>query len=54
LSRGFLLSEERMAEWTFITRHGLVLNYLSQHPQSRARDVAAAIGVTGLVGEAKG
>jgi DNA-binding MarR family transcriptional regulator len=35
-----------MPEWTFITKHGLVLNYLAKYPKSRARDIAEAIGAT--------
>ncbi len=35
-----------MAEWTFITNHGLVLVYISKHPQCTARDMASAINVT--------
>ena len=32
--------------WTFVTNHALVLNYISKHPRSTAREIAQAIGVT--------
>lgn len=32
--------------WTFLSNHGHVLLYLSQHPEARLRDVAQAVGVT--------
>ena len=32
--------------WTFITNHGLVLNYLFHNPKSTAREIADYIGVT--------
>jgi len=35
-----------MAEWTLISNHGLVLTYISKHPQSPAREIASAINVT--------
>ncbi|MFH1383317.1 MAG: helix-turn-helix domain-containing protein [Chloroflexota bacterium] len=35
-----------MTEWTFITHHGLVLLYVSGHPQCTAREMALAINVT--------
>jgi DNA-binding MarR family transcriptional regulator len=35
-----------MVAWTFITRHGLVLNYLAKNPGTRVRDIAQAVGVT--------
>jgi DNA-binding Lrp family transcriptional regulator len=35
-----------MLGWTFITRHGLVLNYLAKNPGARVRDIAHAVGVT--------
>jgi len=35
-----------MPEWTFITNHGLVLAYVSKHPQSTAREIARAINLT--------
>jgi transcription initiation factor IIE alpha subunit len=35
-----------MPEWTLITNHGLVLNYVAKHPQSTARQIATAIKIT--------
>ena len=35
-----------MKDWNFITNHGLVLLYISQHPQCTVREIAATIGVT--------
>lgn len=35
-----------MAKWAFITNHGLVLSYIARHPQSTAREIAQAAGVT--------
>lgn len=35
-----------MKNWTFLTNHGLVLLYLSQHPQCTMREMAAAMNVT--------
>jgi predicted transcriptional regulator len=35
-----------MKDWTFITNHGLVLLYISQHPQCTTREMAAAMNVT--------
>ena len=35
-----------MKEWAFITNHGLVLLYISQHPQCTARQMALAINTT--------
>jgi len=35
-----------MSEWTFITRHGLVIAYVAQHPRSTTREIASAIHVT--------
>ena len=35
-----------MAEWTFITNHGLVLSYIARHPRSTAREIAVAVGIT--------
>jgi DNA-binding MarR family transcriptional regulator len=33
-------------DWTFITKHGLVLLYVSQHPQCTTRQMALAINTT--------
>jgi len=35
-----------MAQWTFITNHGLVLAYIAKFPQSTIRAVASAINLT--------
>lgn len=35
-----------MPEWTIIGNHGLVLAYVSKHPQSTAREIASAIKIT--------
>jgi DNA-binding MarR family transcriptional regulator len=35
-----------MAEWTFITNHGLVLSHIARHPRSTAREIAAVVGIT--------
>lgn len=33
-------------DWTFITNHGLVLLYISQHPQSTTRQMAVSLHTT--------
>ena len=35
-----------MKDWTFITNHGLVLLYISQHSRCTTREMAAAMNVT--------
>jgi DNA-binding IclR family transcriptional regulator len=35
-----------MEEWTFITKHGLVLSHISRHPRSTTRDIALTLGFT--------
>ncbi len=35
-----------MAEWKFLTNHALVLGWIARYPQSTAREMANAIGVT--------
>ena len=35
-----------MAEWTFITNHGLVLTAIAKHPRSTAREIGDAVGIT--------
>jgi predicted transcriptional regulator len=35
-----------MAEWGFITNHGLVLATITKHPSSTARDIGDAVGLT--------
>lgn len=35
-----------MPEWTFITKHAIVLSFLAKQPLITAREVAASIGTT--------
>lgn len=35
-----------MSQWTFLTNHAHVLIHLAGAPDSRIRDIAAAIGIT--------
>ena len=35
-----------MADWRFITNHGLVLAAITKHPSSTAREIADAVGIT--------
>ena len=35
-----------MAEWSFITNHGLVLAAIARHPHSTAREIGDSVGVT--------
>ncbi len=35
-----------MADWGFITNHGLVLAAIARHPSSTARDIGDAVGIT--------
>ena len=35
-----------MKEWTFITKHGLLLLFISKNPQCTTREMAAALDVT--------
>lgn len=35
-----------MKGWTFITSHGLILNYIAGQPRSTARQIASAIHIT--------
>mgnify|MGYP001105408346 CR=1 FL=1 len=35
-----------MPEWTFVTNHALVLNFLAKQPRITARELATAIGIT--------
>ena len=32
--------------WTFITNHGLVLNYIYRNPSHTAREIASSVGIT--------
>ncbi len=34
------------SDWKFLTNHALVLSWIAQHPQSTAREIAIAIGIT--------
>ena len=40
------MEQPRLAKWTFITNHGLVLSYIFHNPTSTAREIANYIGVT--------
>lgn len=35
-----------MADWSFITNHGLVLAAIARHPRSTAREIGDEVGVT--------
>ena len=35
-----------MRKWGFLTNHGLVLVYITQHPNSTLREIAGAVGIT--------
>ena len=35
-----------MAEWSFITNHGLVLAAIAKHPRSTARELGDDVGIT--------
>jgi len=35
-----------MAEWSFITNHGLVLAAIAKHPRSTAREIGDTVGIT--------
>jgi predicted DNA-binding transcriptional regulator YafY len=35
-----------MSEWTFLTKHALVLSLIAKHPRITARELATAIGTT--------
>ena len=35
-----------MPEWTFLTKHALVLSLIAKHPESTGRELADAIGIT--------
>ena len=36
----------KMSDWKFLTNHALVLGWITQRPQSTAREIALAIGIT--------
>ena len=35
-----------MPEWTFLTRHAVMLSILAKHPQSTALELAGELGIT--------
>ena len=35
-----------MADWRFLTNHGLVLTYIGRHADSTGREIADAVGIT--------
>jgi predicted DNA-binding transcriptional regulator YafY len=35
-----------MPEWTFITRHAVLLSLIAQHPRITARELATRLGIT--------
>ena len=35
-----------ISEWTFVTNHGLILNYLLHNPTSTAREITSHVGIT--------
>ena len=35
-----------MANWRFLTNHGLVLIHVANHPRSTLREIAMAVGIT--------
>ena len=35
-----------MAEWTFLTNHGLILIHVGNHPDSTGLEIARAAGIT--------
>jgi DNA-binding MarR family transcriptional regulator len=35
-----------LPEWTFLSNHGHILVHLHNHPDSRVRDIAEAVGIT--------
>jgi DeoR/GlpR family transcriptional regulator of sugar metabolism len=37
---------KEMKDWNFITNHGLILLYISQHPQCTTREMASTINAT--------
>jgi len=41
-----LISDYYMSNWTLFSNHGHVLVCLARNPESRLRDVAAAVGIT--------
>lgn len=37
---------EKMAEWTFVTNHAVVLSFVAKYPKITAREMADEIGIT--------
>ena len=37
---------ELLPKWTFLSNHGHILVHLHNHPDSRVRDIAEAVGIT--------
>jgi len=35
-----------MADWTFITNHGLVMAHIARQPDSTAREIAQSVNIT--------
>ena len=35
-----------MAEWNFLTNHGLLVTYIGRHPDSTGLEIAQAVGIT--------
>ena len=35
-----------MAAWSFLTKHGLAMVFIANHPEARLRDIASALEVT--------
>ena len=35
-----------MADWTFLTNHGLVMAAVARHPRSTAREIGDTVGIT--------
>lgn len=40
------MQKNEMPGWRFVTNHALVLGWISRYPQSTAREIAMAIGIT--------
>lgn len=36
----------KKGEWTFLTNYGMVLVYITKHPQSTTEEIAREVGVT--------
>jgi len=37
---------QTVPQWTFLSNHGHILVHLHNHPDSRVRDIAEAVGIT--------